>query len=372
MATGALLCCLSWSPPTRSAKTLRGESEQAASPGVAWNVQGSWRLDSERAALVVGDAIPPGSLLRTNASAGNHSITILLPDGQRILYECFSHKQCARGFRVPALYRRPDPFAAETLARIRVALMRRNQDGAPNAHQNARLPRDEVLAVFDPENRVRVGGLVADLPNGRYSCDVRRLVSMRSRQFYVAFEKGGPVVHLVVPGAGLYDLTIFDSLNKPRIDLFLAAVRPAQGAVVAESWRRVETLLEDWNGNYQGWPVHDLQRAYLESLFLHGASLKAQTVRGAAKELDRPDATEEPLFFPEPGVFTGKTAVTLRCNTAGAVVHYTVDSSEPLNNSPVYDAPIVVMGAELTIKAFASAPGKKDSPVVTGIFRIRQ
>jgi hypothetical protein len=37
----------------------------------------------------------------------------------------------------------------------------------------------------------------------------------------------------------------------------------------------------------------------------------------------------------------------------------------------VYRAPIMVKGTELTIKAFASAAGSRDSAVVTGIFRIR-
>jgi len=53
-------------------------------------------------------------------------------------------------------------------------------------------------------------------------------------------------------------------------------------------------------------------------------------------------------------------------------MHYTVDGAQPMNQSAVYHAPIVVLGSELTIKSFASAPGKKDSPVVTGIFRIEE
>ncbi len=363
------LCCLSWFTLTLSVITLG--AEDASTPGLAWQVQGSWRVEGERAPLAAGDAIPPGSLLEPDASAGNYSITILLPDGQRILYECFSHKQCARGFRAPALYRRPDAFAADMLARIGAVLTRRNQGAARDAHQQARLPRDEVLAVLGPGNRVEVSGLAADLPNGRYSCDVRRLDSARSRQFHVAFEKRGPFIHLVVPGAGLYDLTIFDSLNTPRIDLFLAVVRPAQGAGMARSLNRAEALLEDWNSNYQGWPIHDFQRAYLESLVLGLNRLKREEVNGAAREIHRIDATAEPLFFPKPGVFPGDTAVTLRCATPGAVVHYTVDGSEPLDNSPMYEAPIMVKGTELTIKAFASAGAKKDSAVVTGIYRVR-
>ena len=71
-----------------------------------------------------------------------------------------------------------------------------------------------------------------------------------------------------------------------------------------------------------------------------------------------------------PGAFNGDIAVTLQCDTAGATTYYTVDGSQPLNGSTIYRAPIMVKGTELTIKAFASAKGKKDSPVVTGIFRI--
>jgi hypothetical protein len=64
--------------------------------------------------------------------------------------------------------------------------------------------------------------------------------------------------------------------------------------------------------------------------------------------------------------------VTLRCETPGAVIHYTFDGSQPSASSPVYSAPISVKGTELTIKAFASVPGGKDSAVVTGIYRIRE
>jgi hypothetical protein len=49
-----------------------------------------------------------------------------------------------------------------------------------------------------------------------------------------------------------------------------------------------------------------------------------------------------------------------------------LDGSQPLANSPVYDAPISVKGTALMIKAFASAPGKKDSAVMTGMYRIRE
>jgi Fn3 associated len=64
--------------------------------------------------------------------------------------------------------------------------------------------------------------------------------------------------------------------------------------------------------------------------------------------------------------------VTLRCDTPGATIHYTFDGSQPVASSPIYSAPISVKGTGLTIKAFASVPGRRDSAVVTGIYRIRE
>ena len=80
--------------------------------------------------------------------------------------------------------------------------------------------------------------------------------------------------------------------------------------------------------------------------------------------------TAEPTYSPKPGLQPGAVEVTLRCGTPGATIRYTVDGSQPMAISSEYQAPIVVKGTELTIKAFAAAPGKKDSPVVTGTFRI--
>jgi hypothetical protein len=65
-------------------------------------------------------------------------------------------------------------------------------------------------------------------------------------------------------------------------------------------------------------------------------------------------------------------AITLSSGTAGAIIHYTVDGSLPSSASTIYHAPVIVQANELTIKAFASSPQMKDSPVVTGIFQIQE
>jgi hypothetical protein len=101
----------------------------------------------------------------------------------------------------------------------------------------------------------------------------------------------------------------------------------------------------------------------------HGSAASAESSSAATAA---GSSAAEPAFFPKPGVFDDDTQVTLHCDTPGAVIHYTFDGSQPLAGSPVYTGPIQVKGTALTIKAFATAPGKKDSAVVTGTYRIRE
>ncbi len=155
------------------------------------------------------------------------------------------------------------------------------------------------------------------------------------------------------------------------MDLLVAAVDPGHNAAFVKSFAEAKALMEDWNDDYQGWPLHEFQRAYLESLVLDIRPQTAIAPLSATVDANGSSVTAEPGFSPRPGLFEGDTEVTLQCDTPGALMHYTVDGSQPMNNSPVYGAPIMVKGTELTIKAFASAPGKKDSAVVVGIFRIQ-
>jgi hypothetical protein len=369
---------------TLSSHFVQAQQPRDTPAGLAWQVQGLWQVDGKGAPILTGESVRPGSLLQPGEATTNHSITVFLPDGQRILCECFTAEDCARGFRVPSLFRNPEPFAVAMLARIRSVLVSSNHDSSKNSTLPGapELPRDEVLAVLGPDNRVQVAGLASRLSNGHYTYDLRPLDRAYPSQFHLALEKRTPSITLSLPAPGLFVLTITDDLHSPRINLFLAAVRPAQLASLTKSFHEAKELLEDWNGDY-GWPVHDFKRAYLESL-VQGA--KPVTVRQAGQVTsnagttdkrgdlggDRAERTAEPTFFPKAGLFAGDTAVALRCETQDATMHYTVDSSQPIASSPVYRAPIMVKGTELTIKSFASAPGKKDSAVVTGIFRIEQ
>jgi hypothetical protein len=240
---------------------------KAVTPGLAWQVRGTWQLAGAGKPLRAGDAVPPASLLQPDDSAGAHSITVLLPDGQRVLYECFTVADCARGFRVPSLIHKPDAFAVDMLARIGTILSHKPVavPSGPRAGHAPQTSRQEAVATLTAANRVRVAGLIGELPPGNYTYDLRTLGHAEPPQFHLALQKTGTSVDLALPAAGLYEITITDALHVPRVDLLLAAIHPAQSVRFAP-FRRARATMEDWNDDYAGWPIDDFLRAYLESL----------------------------------------------------------------------------------------------------------
>ena len=339
--------------------------------GLAWRVIGTWHLDSEHGRISNGNTIEPGSLLHPAGEAGNHSITILLPDGQRVLYECFTLSDCTRGFRIPSLYRQPEPKALNLLARVSAVLLGKKASSPHPSQTEPYIARDESVTALAPGNTIEVDGLASALSNGSYSYEVRPLSRESLRQPLRTFEKRGRSMTFTVPSEGLFEIKIMDDLKKTRIDLLVAAVRPAHADGLMKSFQEIKDLLKDWNEKYQGWPIHDFQRDFLQSILLHISPTARTIAHGRAINAARDaNVTDEPRFSPNPGVFAGDTAVSLHSDTAEATLYYTVDGSQPMKGSSIYHAPIMVKGTELTIKAFASAKGKKDSPVVTGIFRI--
>ena len=63
----------------------------------------------------------------------------------------------------------------------------------------------------------------------------------------------------------------------------------------------------------------------------------------------------------------GAVIVTLASATANATVHYTVDGSAPTSSSPIYEAPFLV-ASNITLNAYATLAGDKDSTVTSQVF----
>jgi hypothetical protein len=270
----ALVCLLLSAPGAGSSQT------DEASAGLAWHVRGTWQVEGIGRPIHVGDAIQPAALLQPADTAGDYSVTILLPDGQHVLYECFTVADCARGFRVPSLISKPDLFAVDMLARIRRVLAGKSYNLSTGDHNNSgsQAPREEAVGVLDAHNRIQVAGRLTALPKGRYTYDLRPLDHAYPPQLRLVLEKAEGGINLELPAPGLYEVTISDAASTPRIDLFVAAIRPEQSADF-QVFHAAKATMQKWNEDYAGWPIDDFLRAYLESLMRSGKVVPVGEIR---------------------------------------------------------------------------------------------
>jgi hypothetical protein len=87
---------------------------------------------------------------------------------------------------------------------------------------------------------------------------------------------------------------------------------------------------------------------------------------GCKENVPAPEPVAAPGFFPEGGAYDGALEVTLRTDTEGAGIRYTVDGSTP---SAIYGRPYdgfpFTVSSSVTIRAVAWMAGRSDSPVTT-------
>ena len=76
-----------------------------------------------------------------------------------------------------------------------------------------------------------------------------------------------------------------------------------------------------------------------------------------------------PTVTPINGLFGDSVKVTLKCSLAKAIIHYTLDGSEPTANSALYKAAITVTNSS-RLKARAYKAGYLDSPTASASFTI--
>ena len=76
-----------------------------------------------------------------------------------------------------------------------------------------------------------------------------------------------------------------------------------------------------------------------------------------------------PVFTPEAGTYYEAQTVEITCSTADATIYYTLDGSEPDENSEVYETPITV-AESMTIKAIAMKEDYENSNIATAEYTI--
>jgi hypothetical protein len=242
--------------------------------GMVWAKRGNWHVNGSSAGLRMGDAVLPGSLLTASAGKGEQSTVILLPDGQRLLCECYEAKTCAQGFRVPAIVPLPSAAIWEMFAGVRNVLLSLPATAeaaipAPVGHE-AMAAHAEIVSVVNTEDQVSIVAALRVLPSGQYALSISRDRPAGSAETGLGEQTldwvaphGLANVH--VPGPGLYRIRVVDKTLEPRIAIEVLATPQSSFPNESAGLQQARETILQWTRTHEGWPLHDFLQVYLQS-----------------------------------------------------------------------------------------------------------
>jgi hypothetical protein len=242
--------------------------------GMVWERHGDWHLNGSSETLRLGEAIPPGGLITAGGEGSIHSMIILLPDGQRLLCECFEAKTCSQGFRVPAITPPPRPLVWDMFIAVRNVLLLRPvaaETAFPQPTGRAEMAGNfEMVAAVSPQGEISITPALRVLPPGQYSLSVMKEGQQPAQSTIPAtqpldWNSAHPLAQVRVGGAGLYHIRVTDPSYIPRIEVEVLATSAASYPAEAAGLKRTRETILDWSHTHDGWPLHPFLRVYLES-----------------------------------------------------------------------------------------------------------
>lgn len=151
------------------------------------------------------------------------------------------------------------------------------------------------------------------------------------------------------------------------------------GTLVIDRWQ--DQPLATWQGTINLLPntLYDIRFEYFENPVDAEVHLEWQPP-GAPGIVPIPTSqliprVDTPAIIPNGGAFSNAVQVSIACDTAGAVIRYTLDGSTPTAASPIYMGPFIV-NSNLTVRAIAfrdAIPGgiaMIPSAVATAVFTV--
>jgi hypothetical protein len=265
---GGFVTCFSNARATPADATLDDPS------GMVWERHGDWHLNWSAAVLRLGEAIPPGGLLTAGTVASAHSMTVLLPDGQRMLCECYEMKTCSQGFRVPAITPLPTPGAWDMFVAVRNVLLLRSpssETALPVVTGRAALAGNfEMVAAVNPQGEVSIAGSLRVLPSGQYSLSVAQDGPQASGPALasaqpLAWTAGQKTAAVKIDREGLYRIRIGDQTSVSRIYVEVLVTPPDRLAAETAALKHARETVLGWNETHGGWSLHDFLRVYLQA-----------------------------------------------------------------------------------------------------------
>jgi hypothetical protein len=242
--------------------------------GMVWERHGDWHLNGSSDTLRLGEAVPPGGLISAGMEASTHSMIILLPDGQRLLCECFEAKTCSQGFRVPVITPPPKPVVWDMFVAVRNVLLLRPavaETAFPIPVGRAEMAGHfEMVAPVTPQGEISISPALRVLPAGQYSLNLLNegqptAASTIPAVQPLAWNSRQPVAEVRVGRVGLYHIRVSDQAYVPRIEIEVLATSPASYPAEAAALKQTRETILNWSHTQEAWPLHPFLRVYLES-----------------------------------------------------------------------------------------------------------
>jgi hypothetical protein len=260
----------------RSVTTVVAEnvSPRPDPSGMVWERHGDWHLNGSSDTLRLGEAVPPGGLITAGTEGSTHSMIILLPDGQRLLCECFEAKTCAQGFRVPAITPPPKPQVWDMFVAVRNVLLLRPvaaQTAFPIPVGRAEMAGNfEMVAPVSPQGEISITPALRVLPLGQYSLSVMKEGQQSAASIVPAVQPldwnpAHSIAQVRIGGVGLYHVRVTDQSYIPRIEIEVLAASPASYPAEAAGLKQTRETILGWSHIQEGWPLHPFLRVYLEA-----------------------------------------------------------------------------------------------------------
>ncbi len=233
-----------------------------AEDGIVWKVQGDWRISNTQDSLRKGEPVAPGALLTASTST-TATVLILLPDGQRLLFDCHDVRTCTQGFRVPALMEKPDDDAVQLFHTVRDAMR------LPAAHVAApstTTTETETVIPLEDDGTILLRRALAALPPGQYRLTVQGAEDAQPSDQSLTWSGPRDDARLPLFHAGVYHLRLFGNLGVERMRVVLLAESPQLFSSRQKAFAEARKDLQEWNETFPGWPIHEWLQLYLEGL----------------------------------------------------------------------------------------------------------
>jgi hypothetical protein len=232
-------------------------------------VRGDWRLANASSALLAGEGVPAGSVIKAPNPQRNDFLVVVLLNGVRLAARC-DETPCTPSLKIPEAYVNSSVSVQKVLDAVKFVLVNR-REAITNAFVSSSSrglfdEHREDVASLEEGNTISFTPAQLAPPEGSFRLE---LADAASAHFLhgqdVEIKAQGEPIRVSVPGPGNYLLRFKNSLDNLVLDMFVAVPMAKDHDKIEKSFEQAKEICAQW-GPAALDSSHYFLRAYLLSL----------------------------------------------------------------------------------------------------------